>query len=101
MLCNAQRGIQPVIYNLAELVMLYQLRKDVNEETFVPYIEKCPETHAATDGFPKTFLAFTPLMAQIEILLGFRTDTAIKEKQYIIAYATKEPIENVLKFNDG
>lgn len=96
-----QSVIRLVVYNVAELVMWDQLRKDVIRETLDATTAKPFDTDTAVDRLSKKLLTSSSFMVPITTFLQRRIDTAIADKFTVLKKATKmKPMAAMEQYGD-
>lgn len=87
---NAQSGVQSVLYNFVEQVLLDLLRKEVIEETLDAHVTTFFDTDEAAKGLSKRLLASTFFMALIANFNRRKSNTAMQDKKCSTTIASKD-----------
>lgn len=97
---NAQTSILSVVYNVVEKVILELVRNNVIRETLGTQPVKFIETDAVSEGLLKMLLASSSFMEPIATFLRRQKDTAMEQRKYSTAFASKQLIATVPTFKD-
>lgn len=97
--CNAPIDNEPAVDNVVEQVMLDPIRKDVIEETFITYVSRFLDIHAASDRGWKRWLTLGSILAFNVIFERQNTATIMKENKFIISFTLKELDNTVASWN--
>lgn len=99
--CNAQNGVQSVLYNVVEWIKLDLRRKDVVREALGSHIAKYSNTDAAANGLSKMLLTSSSFIMPIMTFAIREMYTSMENQKYSVPYAIKEIIDIVELYNDG
>lgn len=97
---NVQSGIRSVVSSGIEQVMLDLLSKDVIGETLDAHIMENAEQDAVAEVLAKRLLAPGWFMALVATLARRETDSAMKEKNFSVAYPSTEPMDTAKMVDD-
>lgn len=82
-------GVQNIVYNVVEQLILNLLRKEVTGERLDAYNVKYFDMYAVAEGSLKTLLDSSSFMTAIATLVTRKEDTAMDTKKHSVAYALK------------
>lgn len=92
---RAQSGVLSVVFNVVEQVILDLLPKDVIGKLLEAHIAKSYDTDECAEGLLKRLLTSNYFMSPLATFVRCRMDTAMEEKKFSAAVASKELGDNI------